>query len=177
MSNEKEIRLVVKEVRYNEYIIEVPPLTPKQFNDFLGECLDDLSDVDARWIFSRSIHSGTIECTAFKVCFRSPADFGLENSLIFRLWDLNNALHGNTLESWQVICLCWAISNLESESPLFLGCGSIFHVLSNLFEAGKHRGCYLDIGFSSKSSKPKVWVNTVSSPLYFNPTSYYGVLI
>jgi hypothetical protein len=178
MSKKKQVQVHVEEkkVQRTEYIIEVPTADQKELSDFFQKNLSLRSETD-QWIMEDALRMGLGGKSTFKVCFRSPAELDLSNRIFWRVWDFNKELLGETLSPQQVFRLCWAIAQLDQTHPLFMACGVNFHVLSDVFEAGKYRGCLLDIGFDHLAKKPQVFVGHFSSPLYFNPTSYYGVLI
>lgn len=171
------IRVEEKHINRIEYVVEVPIIGPEELRDFLESAQSTMGEVD-RWILRQeSSLSVTQSSTGFKVCFRSPTDFDLSRKIFYRVWDFNSALIGETLSPLQVLCLLWAICQLEKNHILFMGCGLIFHVNSNIFEAGRFQGCFLDIDMNAKTMKPRLCIRHHSSPIYFNPTSYYGVLV
>ena len=170
------IRVEEKHINRTEYVVEVPIISPEELKNFFDSVQSTMGEVD-KWILrEESSLCVTQSSTGFKVCFRSPTDFDLSRKIFYRVWDFNSALIGETLSPLQVLCLLWAICKLEENHILFMGCGSIFHVISNIFEVGKYRGCFLDIDMNATIMKPRLCIRHHSSPVYFNPTSYYCVL-
>jgi len=172
-----EIHVKEKNIQRTEYVIEVPVLSKRTLRRFFEANLASMNETD-QWIMRYALGNSVSESSkGFKVCFRSPSDFELDNRIYFRVWDFNKDLWGETLNPLQVLCLCWAICQLKNTHFVFTGCGSGFHVVSDLFEAGKYRGCFLDITFNSQSAKPQLCIRHHHGNLFFNPTSYYGVRI
>jgi hypothetical protein len=131
------IRVEEKHINRTEYVVEVPNIGPEELRNFFESAQSTMSK-DDQWILRQvPSFSLTQSSSGFRVCFRSPADFDLSKRIFYRVWDFNNALIGETLSPLQVLCLLWAICQLEKNHILFMGCGSIFHVNSNIIEAGK----------------------------------------
>lgn len=164
-------RLEIKRV---DFEIEVPSFTVRQLKSIQSQ---SMSNMDARdqynFCHGVNIHEKN---DPFKVCFRSPSDFGLESKIFHRVWDFNKALWGETLESKKVIALCCALNQVSKDSPLYLGCGSSFHVMSAPEDVGG--SIYFNLQISRDSKKnPTITVEQQTSPIWFNPTSHYGVLV
>lgn len=172
----KKICVEERKIQRTEYMIEVPVFGKRKLQHFFEVNLASMSEID-QWIMRQVLGYNMNESSqSFKVCFRSPSDFGFDNMIFSRVWDFNEELWGKTLSHLQVLCLCLAICQLRKTHFVFMSCGSSFHVVSDLFEAGKHRG-FLDITFNFRSKKPELCIRYYSGDIFFNPTSYYGVVM